>query len=361
MVKKMHGMVLRKRHRIVTRKSGCAGRDVARYYTAKGIPTCGFVDLVQTFPVVCGDVDLARKICKECEIKSFDMGSVISSQDSNDEGAYFIVSGEVDVRVNDSSVARRRSKELIGELSVMCCGARRCASLVALTQVEALYLKCDDLVRLTEEHPKMLKRMFNVLADRLRERNVAFRVPNAPPKIFVGSSTKGKNFAHMFVDKVKELVEEESGSGVGEHTSLDSDGAKVVNVETVEINYWDKAVFSPSGTTLDTLIDQSKKVDFAIFALTKDDLSVDKHKTDRWLPRDNVIFEIGLFMGELSKDRTYLVIDQNDFKKLKLPSDLHGFTVAVFDKKRHESIKDKAREIAKMIRTHRSISGMVKR
>ena len=130
-------------------------------------------------------------------------------------------------------------------------------------------------------------------------------------------------------------------------------------VETIEINYWDKEVFSPSGTTLNTLIEKSKEVDFAIFALTKDDLAKNSKGADRWLPRDNVIFEIGLFMGELSKDRTYLVMEQSDFAKLKLPSDLRGFTIVVFNKKDAKSMPGKAMEIANLIRTHGSISGII--
>lgn len=343
------------------KKTGCAGRESSQYYTKKGKPLRAFVEMVQTFPVVCGDETLAKKICAKCEPRSFLPGGVISAQDSNDEGAYFVVSGDVDVRVNDSSVAKRHAKDLVGELSVMCYGAKRCASMVALTKVEALFIDQNTFVQLTKKHPKMLKLMFNVLAERLRERNDVFRIPNDPPKIFVGSSTKGRIFAHKFVDKVKELVEEEACADTVPVKDVVSDTPSRGDIRTIKVNYWDKEVFSPSGTTLNTLIEQSKDVDFAIFALTKDDLTVSEKSASRWLPRDNVIFEIGLFMGELSKERTYLVMDQADFKKLKLPSDLHGFTVAVFDKKKPASLKEKAGEIANLIRAHRSISGVIKK
>lgn len=338
-----------------------AGRESSQYYTKKGQPCQAFIELVQTFPVVCGDEALAKWICAKCKPKSFATGEVISAQDSNDEGAFFVVSGEIDVRVNGSSVAKRHARDLVGELSVMCCGARRCASLVALTNVEVLFLAPKTFVQLTEKYPKMLKLMFNVLAERLRERNDVFRIPNDPPKIFVGSSTKGRAFAHKFVDKVKTIIEGELSVDAESVKDVVSDTPSHDNIRTIKINYWDKEVFSPSGTTLNTLIEQSKKVDFAIFALTKDDLSVSKKSVGRWLPRDNVIFEIGLFMGELTKERTYLVMDRGDFKKLKLPSDLQGFTVAVFDKKMPASLKEKAREIANLIRAHRSISGVIKK
>lgn len=343
----------------ISKKIGRAEREASRYYTAKNLPTKGFVNLVKTFPVVCGDDALAKKICSKGCVRTFNPGEFLSKQDSQDEGVYFIISGIVDVRVNGSSVARRKSKELIGEMSAMCFGTKRCASLVALTEVEALYMNSQSFVRCTEEFPQLLRLMFDALASRLRERNDAFRTPNTPPKIFVGSSTKGKDFAHAFVDKVKELIEKDARGAKTPAHGVDIEPVNVNAIETIEINYWDKEVFSPSGTTLNTLIEKSKEVDFAIFALTKDDLAKNIKGADRWLPRDNVIFEIGLFMGELSKERTYLVMEQSDFAKLKLPSDLQGFTIAVFNKKDPKSMPGKALEIANLIRTHGSISGII--
>jgi hypothetical protein len=45
-------------------------------------------------------------------------------------------------------------------------------------------------------------------------------------------------------------------------------------------------------------------------------------------PRDNVMFELGLFMGRLSPGRTFAVC--SDSPNLKLPSDLAGVTMARF-------------------------------
>ncbi|MBI1851507.1 MAG: nucleotide-binding protein, partial [Planctomycetes bacterium] len=45
-------------------------------------------------------------------------------------------------------------------------------------------------------------------------------------------------------------------------------------------------------------------------------------------PRDNVIFELGLFMGKLGRFRTFLVYNEDE--DIKIPSDLAGVTHATF-------------------------------
>jgi hypothetical protein len=45
-------------------------------------------------------------------------------------------------------------------------------------------------------------------------------------------------------------------------------------------------------------------------------------------PRDNVIFELGLFMGALGRERTFIVYNRD--QEIKLPSDLAGVTAARF-------------------------------
>jgi Predicted nucleotide-binding protein containing TIR-like domain len=47
------------------------------------------------------------------------------------------------------------------------------------------------------------------------------------------------------------------------------------------------------------------------------------------LPRDNVVFECGLFMGALGKDRVFVAIDKST--DIKVPSDFAGITLVFYD------------------------------
>ncbi|MGH8558507.1 MAG: TIR domain-containing protein [Methylococcales bacterium] len=89
--------------------------------------------------------------------------------------------------------------------------------------------------------------------------------------------------------------------------------------------WWD--VMEPGKYTLQGLFEECRQADFAIIVLTSDDYLADcKKGTITPAPRDNCIFEAGLFMGALGADpeRCFLLAD----KKLKgnLLSDLDGLT-----------------------------------
>jgi len=90
---------------------------------------------------------------------------------------------------------------------------------------------------------------------------------------------------------------------------------------------WDQDVFNPGEGTLEALSEALDVYDFAILALTADDIAISRDNSNP-IPRDNVIFELGLFMGGLGCDRAIAVHEQNI--DLRLPSDLLGITTVRF-------------------------------
>ena len=95
-----------------------------------------------------------------------------------------------------------------------------------------------------------------------------------------------------------------------------------------EVTLWNGGVFGLSIGTLEALVNALDRFDFAILVITPDDV-VTSHDVTSQAPRDNVMFELGLFMGRLGRGRTFAVC--SDARDLKLPSDLAGVTLARFN------------------------------
>jgi hypothetical protein len=85
--------------------------------------------------------------------------------------------------------------------------------------------------------------------------------------------------------------------------------------------------FNPGTTTLDRLVELAHEVDFAAFVFARDDWTADGPAAASTVagqesPRDNVVFEAGLFGGVLGMRRTFILHAHGS----KLPSDLLGLT-----------------------------------
>ncbi|MDJ1495018.1 nucleotide-binding protein [Cytophagaceae bacterium DM2B3-1] len=91
-------------------------------------------------------------------------------------------------------------------------------------------------------------------------------------------------------------------------------------------NMWDSAVFKINQNFLSDLLKASLKFDFGILLGTKDDKVVYRD-TEYFKARDNVIFELGLFVGRLGISKCAFLIDKN----LDLPSDFSGISLARFE------------------------------
>ena len=94
--------------------------------------------------------------------------------------------------------------------------------------------------------------------------------------------------------------------------------------EVAEVEPW-TAVFNPGVSTLDRLVELTHEVDFAAFVFAQDDWTSnpsDATVQGQASPRDNVVFEAGLFGGALGMRRTFIL----HAKGAKLPTDLLGMT-----------------------------------
>lgn len=123
-------------------------------------------------------------------------------------------------------------------------------------------------------------------------------------RIFIGCSTEELGIANV----VKAM--------------LDSDFEVVVWNE----NMWEKSVFKLNNNFLNDLLKAPLKFDFGILIGTPDD-KVEVRGEEKLQARDNIMFELGLFIGRLGIDKCAYLVE----KSVKEMSDLSGIFLSKFD------------------------------
>lgn len=101
-----------------------------------------------------------------------------------------------------------------------------------------------------------------------------------------------------------------------------------------EPTVWDEGIFALSQDTLSGLLERLEVSDAAVFVLAPDDVTQLRQQSFD-VARDNVVFELGLFIGRLGRERTYFVVPRGQ-SKLHLPSDLLGLVAAEYDPDRSD-------------------------
>lgn len=144
-------------------------------------------------------------------------------------------------------------------------------------------------------------------------------VPNRP-RMFIGSSAEGLRVAQAL------------------QAELEHD---------IDATIWSQGVFGLSEGTLESLVAAVENFDYAVLVLTPDDLVTKRGATSNG-PRDNVLFEAGVFMGALGRRRTFFVAPRD--RKLDLPSDFAGVTLALFNERTDGNIRAAIGPVALNIR-----------
>lgn len=93
------------------------------------------------------------------------------------------------------------------------------------------------------------------------------------------------------------------------------------------VSIWTDQVFGPTKQSMEDLERELEQADFGVAVVMDEDV-VRSRKKQKSAPRDNVVFELGLFMGKLGRERTVIISPQNI--DLKMPSDLLGLNPLSF-------------------------------
>lgn len=247
--------------------------------------------------IVGGDADLAQELADRVEILSVSKGETIITQDGDDDDLYLIISGSFAIKVNGRQVSTRGPHVHVGEMVLVEPGQPRAATVVADEPSIVAKVSAADFKDLASRYPDVYLRMAKTLSRRLRERNKHVGAHRQKIRIFIISSVEALEVGRI----VKRTFE----------------------YDDVVTTLWTDGVFKAGSYAVDALEQELEDADFAIAIAHADDLAAFRGVT--WpVPRDNVVFELGLFMGRLGRSRAILMEPQAE--KVRLPSDLSGVT-----------------------------------
>jgi CRP/FNR family cyclic AMP-dependent transcriptional regulator len=151
------------------------------------------------------------------------------------------------------------------------------------------------LAALGQRYPDTWRYFAKELVLRLAQRNALVAPPREHVRVFIISSTEALHIAREIQSHF-------------EHDNF-----------SVEI--WTDGVFTASSYPIESLEKAVDDADFAIAIAQPDDLTNTRGQ-DKQVPRDNVIFELGIFIGRLGRNRTLLLEPRGE--AVKLPTDLSG-------------------------------------
>ncbi len=246
------------------------------------------------------DEQLAVQLADLVDLVQIEPGkpeSTFITQGNADNDIYLILCGKVSIIVNGREKAQRRAGQHVGEMAAIDPSARRSADVVATEQTVLARISEPAFSKLASKYPDLWRRLALEIAERLRQRGLEVQPPNDQPHVFIGSSVEALPIAR------------ELQSGLSHDRFV--------------VPLWTDGVFRASRDSVDSLVAAVKKADFAVLVLTADDTLISREVEHR-APRDNCIFELGLFMGALGRDRTFIVKPRGI--DIKLPSDLLGIT-----------------------------------
>lgn len=262
------------------------------------------VEALKSQFIVHGQDAIAEAIASAVTIDEFEAGQILIRQGDVDNDLLLILAGRVLVLVNSREVASRGPGQHVGEICAIDPISRRTATNVAAEPTVVARIHEPDLSKIAGLYPQLWRFMAVELSRRLDQRRQFHTQPNTIPVLFIGSSKETLAIADAIL--------------------------RSIPADIAVVRLWTQGVFGASRFPIEDLDAQLRVADFAALVAGPDD-RVSSRGKDFDAPRDNVIFELGLFMGALTRHRTFLLVPTD--VELKIPSDLLGLTLVRYDAK----------------------------
>lgn len=253
------------------------------------------IEALKTQKMVAGNSALAEVLASLVEVRAVKAGETIIRQGASDNDIFFILTGSFGIVVNGKVVAKRGLNDHVGEMAAIEPSQARTATVMADEDSVICKLSESQLADVGQRYPDIWRYFARELVRRLAQRNVLVNPPRENIRVFIMSSTEALQIAREV-------------QGHFEHDNF-------------SVVIWTDGLFTASSYPIESLEKAVEDSDFAIAIAQPDDLTNTRGQAKQ-VPWDNVIFELGVFIGCLGRKRTLLLEPRGE--EVKLPTDLSG-------------------------------------
>lgn len=251
--------------------------------------------------IIAGNEALANAITGVGKLREIQADEILIQQGHDDTEIYLILAGSMKIIVNGHEIGIRGNGNHVGEMSLVQPTQQRAATVQAAEKSVVVQITKNHFDELAATHPDIWRLMAKELARRLLERNKLVSGTKERVRLFIISSVESLEIARTIQDAFAH--------------------------DPIQVVIWTDGVFKASDYTLEALERELDASDFAIAIVSPDDVANIRGETAQ-VPRDNVIFELGMFIGRLGRKRSFLVEPIGE--EVKLPSDLRGITTVPY-------------------------------
>ena len=255
------------------------------------------VDAMLQQQIVAGNRELAWELADRADLVEVPKGQAIIFQGGDDDDLFLIVAGSFRIIVNGRDVASRGRGDHVGEMVLVEPSQRSSADVVAAEASLVAKVTSGNVCDLASRYSDIFRVIARTLARRLLERNKLVGKHRERIRVFIISSAEALEVARKVQDALAH--------------------------DDFIVRLWTDDVFRVSNYAIQSLETELDDTDFAVAVAHSDDVTLFRGK-DWPAPRDNVVFELGMFMGRLGRTRAILMEPREE--KVKLPSDLAGIT-----------------------------------
>ena len=258
------------------------------------------IELIAGQKIIRHDMEIAERFADVSSVIVCKTEDDLIVQGETDNDLFLILTGSFEVIVSEHCVALRVAGEEVGEMAAIDPAAIRSATVRAREESIVAHITESNFFLLTDQYPQLWRNFARVIAYRLRDESLRIRPRNPVPKLFISALPESVSIARHLQNRLAH--------------------------DDIIVTIFSDTIFEPSDNAFNSFLDEAGQSDFCAFVFSSD-APVFNRKGLQSVVRDNIVFEIGLFIGVVGRNRTFLIKPSQ--LDIKIPTRL--FSLKVFE------------------------------